>query len=40
MPAILLQHDEETRNKYLADRTRYLQEIKKEVLSDIKKELT
>lgn len=36
MPDILLQHDLETRAKYLADRQNYLCEIKQEVLNDTK----
>lgn len=40
MPDILLQHDLETRNKYLADRQQYLIDIKEEVLNDTRDTLT
>lgn len=36
LPEILLEHDLETRQKYLSDRQNYLNEIKTEVLTDIK----
>lgn len=36
MPDILLKHDLETRDKYLADRQQYLVDIKNEVLEDTK----
>lgn len=36
MPDILLQHDLETRQKYLSDRQQYLCDIKNEVLEDTK----
>ena len=39
MPDILYKHDLETREKYLADRQNYLQEIKKEVLLEIQSKL-
>lgn len=39
MPDILYKHDLETRDRYLADRQNYLQEIKKEVLSEIQNKL-
>lgn len=39
IPEYLLQHDLQTRNKYLADRQRYLQEISTEVLSHTEKDL-
>lgn len=35
LPKRLLAHDEETRKKYLADRHRYLCEIKEEVVTDL-----
>ena len=35
MPEILLDHDHETRVKYLADRQKYLEDIKREVLGQI-----
>ena len=35
LPEILLNHDHETRVKYLADRQKYLEDIKKEVLAQI-----
>lgn len=35
MPEILLDHDHETRVKYLADRQKYLEDIKREVLTSI-----
>jgi hypothetical protein len=39
MPSMLLAHDLEIKDKYLADRERYLREIEAEVLKDIKSEL-
>ena len=39
MPGYLEEHDLKTRNKYLADRQRYLQEISTEVLSHTEKDL-
>lgn len=39
MPAYLEEHDLKTRDKYLADRQRYLQEISLEVLSHTEKDL-
>ena len=36
LPDILLEHDLETRQKYLNDRQQYLNEIKTEVLTDVK----
>ena len=36
LPEILLEHDLETRQKYLSDRQNYLNEIKTEVLTDVK----
>lgn len=39
MPNILLNHDLEVRQKYLADREQYLTEIKEEVLNDTKETL-
>ena len=39
MPAILYNHDLETRDKYRADRENYLQEIKAEVISEIGQEV-
>lgn len=39
MPDILLKHDLETRDKYKADRERYLQEIKTEVVKEISYQL-
>lgn len=39
LPGILYNHDLETRDKYRADRERYLQEIKAEVLKQINGEL-
>ena len=35
MPEIILDHDHETRVKYLADRQKYLEDIKREVLGQI-----
>lgn len=35
LPEILLNHDHETRVKYLADRQKYLEDIKQEVLAQI-----
>jgi hypothetical protein len=35
LPAILKKHDLETRDKYKADRQRYLKEIKNEVLEEV-----
>ena len=40
LPDILLEHDKETRKKYQADRERYLQNIKDEVLKCIQGELS
>lgn len=39
LPGILLEHDKETRKKYQADREKYLQEIKAEVLACIQGQL-
>lgn len=39
MPGYLEEHDLKTRNKYLADRQKYLQEIETEVLSHTEKDL-
>ena len=39
MPEYLLQHDLKTREKYLSDRERYLQEISTEVLSHTERDL-
>ena len=39
MPEYFLQHDKQTRDKYLADRQRYLQEISTEVLQHTEKDL-
>jgi hypothetical protein len=39
LPDILLEHDKETRKKYQADREKYLQDIKNEVLKCIQTEL-
>lgn len=39
LPEMLKAHDLETRDKYKADRERYLQDIKKEVLTSIQNEL-
>lgn len=39
LPELLKAHDLEVRNRYLADRERYLHEIKDSVLSDTKDEL-
>lgn len=39
LPNMFLEHDLETRNKYLADRQAYLQDIKSEVLKSIQGEL-
>lgn len=39
IPEYLLQHDLQTRDKYLADRQRYLQEISTEVLSHTEQDL-
>lgn len=36
LPEILLEHDLETRQKYLSDRQNYLNEIKTEILTDVK----
>ena len=36
MPKIFLEHDLETRQKYLSDRQKYLEDIKAEVLTDTK----
>ena len=35
LPDILLNHDHETRKKYLADRKQYLEDIKTEVVKEI-----
>ena len=35
LPDILLEHDHETRTRYLADRERYLEDIKGEVVKEI-----
>ncbi len=40
LPDILLEHDKETRKKYQADREKYLQDIKCEVLKCIQGELS
>ena len=40
LPDILLEHDQETRKKYKADREKYLQDIKAEVLKCIQGELS
>lgn len=40
LPDILLEHDKETRRKYQADREKYLQDIKNEVLKCIQGELS
>lgn len=39
LPAILLAHDLETKEKYKADRDRYLHEIKEEVIDSIESDL-
>lgn len=39
LPDILLKHDLETREKYRADREKYLQEIKQEVVKEINTQL-
>lgn len=39
LPAILQQHDLETRDRYKADREKYLKEAKDQVLTEIKDEL-
>lgn len=39
MPTILLKHDHEVRITYLADRQKYLEEIKEEVEKDLKGQL-
>ena len=39
LPQMLREHDLQTRDKYKADREKYLQDIKKEVLSSIQNEL-
>lgn len=39
LPKILEEHDIQTRDRYKADRQRYLEEIQKEVLQNISKEL-
>ena len=39
LPGLLYKHDLETRDRYKADRERYLQEIKSEVLKDIANEM-
>jgi hypothetical protein len=39
LPNILLQHDLETRQKYLNDRERYLNEIKNQVSTEMKTDL-
>ena len=39
LPNMFLEHDLETRNKYLSDRQAYLQDIKSEVLKSIQGEL-
>lgn len=39
LPTMLKAHDLEVKDKYLADRERYLREIEAEVLKDIKGEL-
>ena len=40
LPGLLVKHDLEVRDKYKADRERYLQEIKAEVLKDIQTQIT
>lgn len=40
LPAILLKHDLETRDKYKADRERYLKEIKTAVVTDLRSQLS
>lgn len=40
LPKILLEHDLETRKKYRADRERYLQEIRDEILKNVQNELS
>lgn len=40
LPDILLKHDLETREKYRADREKYLQEIKAEVIKEISTQLS
>lgn len=40
LPEILLKHDLETREKYKADREKYLQEIKQEVVKEINTQLS
>lgn len=40
MPTILYNHDLETRDRYRADREKYLQEIKNEVLAEISEDIT
>jgi hypothetical protein len=39
LPDILYQHDLQTRDTYKADRQRYLQEIKQEVVTQIESQL-
>lgn len=39
LPDMLLKHDLETRKKYLADRMKYLEDIKQEVITTIKDKL-
>ena len=39
LPGLLVKHDLEVRDKYKADRERYLQEIKAEVLKDIQNQI-
>ena len=40
MPELFLAHDLETRDRYLADRERYLQDIKSEILCEIRGDLS
>ena len=40
LPDMLVEHDKKVREKYLADRQAYLQEIKQEVLTSVKSELS
>ena len=40
LPGLLIKHDLEVRDKYKADRERYLQEIKAEVLKDIQTQIS
>jgi hypothetical protein len=40
LPNMLVEHDKKVRERYLADRQAYLQEIKQEVLTSVKSELS